>query len=395
MDVLSLIGRSEGLFEKDIINNNIALYTIVSKSSFLVIGGAGSIGQAVTKEIFKRNPSKLHVVDISENNLVELVRDIRSSFGYINGDFRTFALDISSIEYDAFIDADGSYDYVLNLSALKHVRSEKDAFTLMRMINVNIFNTEKTIKQAIAKGTKKYFCVSTDKAANPVNMMGASKKIMEMFLMKYSEDITISTARFANVAFSDGSLLHGFNQRIIKKQPIVAPNDIKRYFVTPQEAGELCLMSCIFGENRDIFFPKLSENLHLITFAEIAVKYLKALDYDVDECDSEDEARQKIVDFSSKRKWPCLFTKSDTTGEKDFEEFFTNNEILDMTRFQNLGIIKNEMAFDSTKIDSFSKAIDALKDKRKWEKNDLVNLFNYMIPAFNHKETGKYLDAKM
>ena len=395
MDVLSLIGRSEGLFEKDIINNNIALYTIVSKSSFLVIGGAGSIGQAVTKEIFKRNPSKLHVVDISENNLVELVRDIRSSFGYINGDFRTFALDISSIEYDAFIDADGSYDYVLNLSALKHVRSEKDAFTLMRMINVNIFNTEKTIKQAIAKGTKKYFCVSTDKAANPVNMMGASKKIMEMFLMKYSEDITISTARFANVAFSDGSLLHGFNQRIIKKQPIVAPNDIKRYFVTPQEAGELCLMYCIFGENRDIFFPKLSESLHLITFAEIAVKYLKALDYDVDECDSEDEARQKIVDFSSKRKWPCLFTKSDTTGEKDFEEFFTNNEILDMTRFQNLGIIKNEMAFDSTKIDSFSKAIDALKDKRKWEKNDLVNLFNYMIPAFNHKETGKYLDAKM
>ena len=395
MDVLSLIGRSEGLFEDDIHKNNIALHTIVSKSSFLVIGGAGSIGQAVTKEIFKRNPAKLHVVDISENNLVELVRDIRSSFGYISGDFQTFALDISSIEYDAFIEADGSYDYVLNLSALKHVRSEKDAFTLMRMINVNIFNTEKTIKQAIAKGTKKYFCVSTDKAANPVNMMGASKKIMEMFLMKYSEVITISTARFANVAFSDGSLLHGFNQRIIKKQPIVAPNDIKRYFVTPQEAGELCLMSCIFGENRDIFFPKLSESLHLITFAEIAVKYLKALDYDVDECDSEDEARQKIVDFSSKRKWPCLFTKSDTTGEKDFEEFFTNNEILDMTRFQNLGIIKNEIAFDSTKIDSFSKAISELKNKRKWEKDDLVHLFNDMIPAFNHKETGKYLDAKM
>ncbi len=395
MDVLSLIGRSEGLFDDDIANNKSDLNKIILKSSFLVIGGAGSIGQAVTKEIFKRNPSKLHVVDISENNLVELVRDLRSSFGHISGDFQTFALDISSIEYDTFIETDGSYDYVLNLSALKHVRSEKDAFTLMRMINVNIFNTEKTIQQAIAKGTKKYFCVSTDKAANPVNMMGASKKIMEMFLMKYSENITISTARFANVAFSDGSLLHGFNQRIIKKQPIVAPNDIKRYFVTPQEAGELCLMSCIFGENRDIFFPKLSESLHLITFAEIAVKYLKALDYDVDECYSEEEARQKIVDFSSKRKWPCLFTKSDTTGEKDFEEFFTNNEILDMNRFQNLGIIKNEMTFDSTKIDSFSKAISILKEKRQWEKDDLVALFNFMIPEFNHKETGKYLDAKM
>jgi len=395
MDVLSLIGRSEGLFDDDIANNKSDLNKIILKSSFLVIGGAGSIGQAVTKEIFKRNPSKLHIVDISENNLVELVRDLRSSFGHISGDFQTFALDISSIEYDTFIETDGSYDYVLNLSALKHVRSEKDAFTLMRMINVNIFNTEKTIQQAIAKGTKKYFCVSTDKAANPVNMMGASKKIMEMFLMKYSEDITISTARFANVAFSDGSLLHGFNQRIIKKQPIVAPNDIKRYFVTPQEAGELCLMSCVFGENRDIFFPKLSESLHLITFAEIAVKYLKALDYDVDECYSEEEARQKIVDFSSKRKWPCLFTKSDTTGEKDFEEFFTNNEILDMTRFQNLGIIKNEIALDSTKIDSFSKAISILKEKRQWEKDDLVALFNFMIPEFNHKETGKYLDAKM
>lgn len=178
--------------------------------------------------------------------MVELVRDLRSTYGYIDGDFQTVALDIGSIEYDAFIEADGKYDYVLNLSALKHVRSEKDPFTLMRMIDVNIFNTEKTIRQSIEKGSKKYFCVSTDKAANPVNMMGASKRIMEMFLMKYSAQISISTARFANEAFSDGSLLHWFNQRIQRRQPIVAPNDIKRYFVTPQESGELCLMSCVF-----------------------------------------------------------------------------------------------------------------------------------------------------
>jgi FlaA1/EpsC-like NDP-sugar epimerase len=268
------------------------LIEIVSSSRFLVIGGAGSIGQAVTKEIFKRKPLKLHVVDISENNMVELVRDIRSSFGYIDGDFQTFALDIGTIEYDAFIEADGEYDYVLNLSALKHVRSEKDPYTLMRMIQVNIFNTDKTIQQSIKKGAKKYFCVSTDKAANPVNMMGASKRIMEMFLMRRSTDIKISTARFANVAFSDGSLLHGFNQRIQKRQPIVAPNDIKRYFVVPQESGELCLMSCIFGENRDIFFPKLSESLHLITFAEIAVNYLRQLGYEPYICSSEEEARQ-------------------------------------------------------------------------------------------------------
>ena len=274
-NILKLIGRTELLFKSDIAINELKLSEIVSNSKFLVLGGAGSIGQAVTKEIFKRNPKKIHVIDISENNMVELVRDVRSSYGYIEGDFQTFALDIGSVEYDAFIKADGQYDYVLNLSALKHVRSEKDPFTLMRMIDVNVFNTDKTIQQSIDCGAKKYFCVSTDKAANPVNMMGASKRIMEMFLMRKSKDIAISTARFANVAFSDGSLLHGFNQRIQKQQPIVAPSDIKRYFVTPQESGELCLMSCIFGENRDIFFPKLSEALHLITFANIAIKYLQ------------------------------------------------------------------------------------------------------------------------
>jgi hypothetical protein len=327
--------------------------------------------------------------------MVELVRDIRSSFGYIDGDFQTFALDISSIEYDAFIEADGEFDYVLNLSALKHVRSEKDPYTLMRMIDVNVFNTEKTIKQSIAKGSKKYFCVSTDKAANPVNMMGASKRIMEKYLMKYSTSIAISTARFANVAFSDGSLLHGFNQRIQKRQPIVAPNDIRRYFVTPQESGELCLMSCIFGETRDIFFPKLSENLHLITFAEIASRYLQELGYQPFECASEDEARDKMDVLPSLSKWPCLFTASDTTGEKDFEEFFTDKEVLDMNKFDSLGIIKNEAFVESDKIDAFSTKINQMKGNRKWSKEDIVELFNFMIPEFNHKETGKYLDSKM
>ena len=393
--ILHLIGRERVLFENDIKAYEKELAEIVSNSSFLVLGAAGSIGQAVTKEIFKRNPKKLHVVDISENNMVELVRDIRSSFGYINGDFQTFALDLGSIEYDAFIKTDGKYDYVLNLSALKHVRSEKDPFTLMRMIDVNIFNTEKTMKQAAEKGSKKYFCVSTDKAANPVNMMGASKRIMEMFLMRRSADITISTARFANVAFSDGSLLHGFNQRIQKRQPIVAPKDIKRYFVTPQESGELCLMSCIFGENRDIFFPKLSKSLHLITFAEIAIKYLEQLGYEPYLCESEDEARELAATLPQQGKWPCLFTNSDTTGEKDFEEFFTNNETLDMERFENLGVIKNEASFDAQLVKEFEETIAALKQEQAWTKEQIVKLFFKMLPDFGHKETGKYLDGKM
>lgn len=395
MNILKLIGREKELFTEDIQENERELSEIVSSSRFLVIGGAGSIGQAVTKEIFIRNPRKLHVVDISENNMVELVRDIRSSFGYIDGDFQTFALDIGSIEYDAFLNADGEYDYILNLSALKHVRSEKDPFTMMRMIEVNIYNTVKTIRQSVDKGVKKYFCVSTDKAANPANMMGASKRIMEMYLMKYSEQITISTARFANVAFSDGSLLHGFNQRIEKKQPIVAPNDVKRYFVIPKESGELCLMSTIFGENRDIFFPKLSESLHLITFSDIVIRYLKDKGYEPFLCKTEDEARELVHTLPQKGQWPCLFTESDTTGEKDFEEFFTENEVLDLNRFKNLGIIKNEAVYDSNLLDHFKTSIDKMKQNGSWTKKELVDLFFEMIPNFDYIEKGKYLDAKM
>ena len=393
--LLSLIGRKKELFSKDIIRYSEKLEDIISTSTFLVIGGAGSIGQAVTKEIFKRNPKKLHVVDISENNMVELVRDIRSSFGYIDGDFKTFALDIGSLEYDAFIKSDGKYDYVLNLSALKHVRSEKDPFTLMRMIDVNIFNTDKTLQQAIDNGTKKYFCVSTDKAANPVNMMGASKRIMEMFLMRKSLAIKISTARFANVAFSDGSLLHGFNQRIQKNQPIVAPNDIKRYFVTSQESGELCLMSCIFGDNRDIFFPKLSEDLHLISFSDIAVKYLKNIGYEPYLCEDEDEAIKLMKTLPTQGKWPCLFTRSDTTGEKDFEEFYTDSEILDMNKFEKLGIIKNGADFNEELLNNFEETIKDLKINLSCKKKYIVEEFFKMIPDFRHKETGKYLDGKM
>ena len=395
MSILSLIGRNEELFSEDIKEYSELLKNIVSSSSFLVIGAAGSIGQAVTKEIFKRAPKKLHAVDISENNLTELVRDIRGSFGYIKGDFKTFVLDIGSTEYDAFIKSDGKYDYVLNLSALKHVRSEEDPFTLMRMIDVNIFNTDKTIRQSIENGTKKYFCVSTDKAANPINMMGASKRIMEMFLMRRSLNINISTARFANVAFSDGSLLHGFNQRIEKRQPIAAPSDIKRYFVTPQESGELCLMSCIFGENRDIFFPKLSEALHLISFSDIAIKYLKDKGYEPYLCNSEDEARELIKTLPEQGKWPCLFTKSNTTGEKDFEEFYTDKEALDMSRFENLGVIKNTPEFDEDKLTEFENVINRLKSSLSWTKRQIVDQFFIMIPDFNYEDKGKYLDGKM
>ncbi len=397
MNSLELIGREQELFVEDMTIFGEDIFDMVRGSSFLVIGGAGSIGQAVVKEIFKRDPRVLHVVDISENNLVELVRDIRSSIGYIDGDFRTFAIDAGGAIYDSFIRWYGRYDYILNLSALKHVRSEKDPFTLMRMVEVNIENTLKSIENAKSANSKKYFCVSTDKATNPVNMMGASKSIMEKFLMRESLNIDISTARFANVAFSDGSLLHGFNQRIQKRQPISAPKDIRRYFVTPKEAGELCLFSTILGENRDILFPKLSEKLHLITFADIAKRYLNNLGYEPYICESEEEARAFFRDRSNlnSKKWACYFFNSDTTGEKDFEEFYTDREILDMDRFRAIGAIKNSPIFDGERLDNFLYEIDRLKSSMGWSRDDLVSLFMETLPEFNHKDTGKFLDNRM
>jgi FlaA1/EpsC-like NDP-sugar epimerase len=394
-NILKLIGRKSNLFGSDIKQLSTRLDKAVENGRFLVIGGAGSIGQSVTKEIFKRNPSKIHVVDISENNMVELVRDIRSTIGYIDGDFRTFAVDCGGKEFENLIASEGPYDYVFNLSALKHVRSEKDPYTLMRMLMVNIFNTIKTFKLARDNGAKKYFCVSTDKAANPVNMMGASKRIMEMFLMRESEKMPISMARFANVAFSDGSLLHGFNQRVAKRQPFSAPNDVRRYFVTPQESGELCLMSGLLGENREIFFPKLRENLHLITFSDIAERYLRQMGYEPFHCNSEEEARGRSAELIANKQWPCYFFSSDTTGEKDFEEFYTDDEDLDMGRFHGVGVIGNEPLYDGQKLDSFILGVEALRKEGCWDKQDIVNLFFDLLPEFAHKETGKYLDQRM
>lgn len=398
-NILPFIGRTAPLLEADIKTNEKVLSEIVKNSKFLVIGGAGTIGSAICREIFVRNPKVLHVVDISENNMVELVRDIRSSVGYGDGEFATFALDCGSDIFKAFIENQkkriGGYDYVFNTSALKHVRSEKDPFTLMRMIDTNIFNTDSTMKMAHEMDAKKYFCVSTDKAANPVNMMGASKRIMEFYLNRRSVEMPVSTARFANVAFSDGSLLYGFNRRLEKNQPLSAPNDVRRYFVTPKEAGELCMMSCLLGENRDLFFPKLDHDLNLVTFSSIAEKYLKNLGYEPVQCATEDEARASVLELKAKHKYPVYFFKSDTTGEKDFEEFYTANETIVLDRFESLGVIKNGVNYDEKLLQHFTDTIVSMKKKGEWTRGDLIDLFNEMIPNFNHKETGKFLDGRM
>ena len=393
--ILKLIGRDRELFASDINLLSEKLKELISQSKFLVIGGAGTIGQAVVTELFKRDPAVLHVVDISENNMVELVRELRSTVGYSSGDFSTFAIDCGSIEFEALVAANGPYDYVFNLSALKHVRSESDPFTLMRMITVNIINSFKIMRMSKEMGAKKYFCVSTDKAANPVNMMGASKRIMELFLMRESLGQNISMARFANVAFSDGSLLHGFSKRFEKRQPISAPTDTRRYFVSSQEAGELCLLSGIFGENRDIFFPKLDANLDLITFSEIAQRYIRSRGYEPYICETEDQARKECATLIKNKFWPCYFFESDTTGEKSYEEFFTSQEKLDMIRFPSIGVIMNEPEFDEVKLEEFLMNLEKVRRNGIWEKAELVELFSICLSNFSHMEKGKYLDQRM
>lgn len=397
--LLGLIGRDSALFGTDLDAHLYSLASEIKQSRFLVVGGAGSIGGAVVKELFARNPKTLHVIDNSENNLAELVRDLRASLGYAANDFHAYCFDILGAEFEAFAhqvkSGEEPYDYVLNFSALKHVRSEKDPFTLMRLIDVNIFLTKKLLEFSRQIGAKKFFCVSTDKAANPVNMMGGSKRIMEMFLLSEESKTPVSTARFANVAFSDGSLPYAWTQRLQKEQPIAAPNDIRRYFVTAQEGALLCLFSILQGNDREIYFPKLSANLHLITFSSMAEKFLHANGYEPYLCMSEDEARESVTKLRAEGKWPCYFFESDTTGEKDFEEFYTDSEQVDWERYHELGVVQNEAFVEARLLSEFEEAIGRLKRTQQWNKEDLLIEFSKLLPNFAHKETGKYLDNRM
>jgi FlaA1/EpsC-like NDP-sugar epimerase len=396
MNIMQIVGRTRPLFDADVASREAELKARISGSRILVIGGAGTIGQAVSRELFKRDPRALHVVDISENNMVELVRDIRSTLGYGSGDFQTIPLDVNSRYFDAFIESQEPYDYICNLSALKHVRSEKDPYTLMRMLEVNVFNTVKTVRLAAAQGAKKYFAVSTDKAANPVNLMGGSKRIMEKFLHRESAQVDVSMARFANVAFSDGSLLHGFTQRMLKRQPLSAPNDVRRYFVTPQESGELCMMSAVFGENLDIFFPHQDGELELTKFSDIAIRFLESHGYEPVPCATEDEARDRAGELIPQNKWPVYFFGSDTTGEKAFEEFFMGNETLDLETFSGIGVIKNQPDFDPGILDQFDSEIAAMRNSQgPWDKSAIVESYLKVLPELSHEEKNKYLDSKM
>ncbi|MDC1429227.1 UDP-N-acetylglucosamine 4,6-dehydratase [Emcibacteraceae bacterium] len=397
MNILNIVGRSRALTLTNQTDYEQEINDIVRSSKFLIIGGAGSIGQEVAKQIFKRDPLLLHVIDINENNTAELVRDLRSSIGYMSGEHEFYPIDMNSREFEVFWNDAPDYDYVLNLAALKHVRSEKHEHTLMRMIKTNIFGTDKTLRMASERNVKKYFAVSSDKAKNPANLMGATKKIMEDVLFTNPYDMKCSTARFANVAFSDGSLLHGFRQRILKKQPLSAPKDIQRYFIVPEEAGELCLMSTLLGDNKDIYFPKQQDELKLTSFPGIAIRFLKSQGIEAVEVDSEDEARGRTDELAAQNKWPCYFFKSDTSGEKPYEEFYSDEDTIDWDKFNDVGVIKwlNDTSEVSTRARNFLTEYATLREKDHWDRPSIVKLITDACPDLDYLYTKKFLDNQM
>jgi len=407
--------RTKSLLADDFLKYNAELNSRINGKSVLVIGGAGTIGSSYIKAILQFNIRKLVVVDINENGLTELVRDLRSSTEYtIPADFITYPVNFGDQVFEKIFRHHGPFEIVANFAAHKHVRSEKDIYSIEAMIENNVLRARKLLDLLLEFPPEHFFCVSTDKAANPVNIMGASKKLMEELIMAYSDKLPIKTARFANVAFSNGSLPLGFLERLNKLQPLSCPLGIRRFFVSPQESGELCLMASIMGESGDIFFPKLDEEKDMILFDQIAIDLLKTLGLTPDICQSEEEAKQKalalqafnphspnreIVQSCSRAvvnsSYPIYFFTPDTSGEKSFEEFYTEKEILDNDSFINLGIVKNSKKRTIEEIDVFFIQLRALFDSGNVTKSAIVDILKVYLPNFEHIETGKGLDSKM
>lgn len=395
LNINQIIQRSCPLFEKDFKSYEKEQRVKAENSSFVVVGGAGTIGSAVVHVLISLGAREIKVVDISENNLVELVRDIRSQNKIIKSEIETYCLDCGSTEFIKFIKAQKRVDYLLNFSALKHVRAERDVYTLKRLIDVNVINSVKLMKLAAEINCEKYFCVSTDKAANPVNMMGASKLLMEHYIFTECQSVKVSTARFANVAFSDGSLLNGFENRIKKRQPLAVPADVRRFFVTTQEAGQLCVLSCLVADDKTILFPKENDKFKDISFREIAEQFLNAHNFESLSCESELAAKNAMVEAKKKKKWPCYFFESDTTGEKPFEEFFSEDEMVNFDIFQEIGVVDYIPLLEAKPFAEFESAMANFESKDNWDKSELVSYFKSLIKNFHHHELNKNLDQKM
>lgn len=388
--------RTQSMFWDDIENNRSVLSQKIKGKKALVIGGAGSIGSSYIKAILPFEPAELIVVDINENGLAELTRDLRSTKGmFIPDEYITYPMDFASPVFEKMFRHHGRFDIVANFSAHKHVRSEKDIYSVEALVQNNVLHAKQLLDLLVEFPPEEYFCVSTDKAANPVNIMGASKRIMEDVIFSYSDKYPVKTARFANVAFSNGSLPAGFLARLQKLQPLSAPFDVKRFFVSPEESGQICMLACMLGKNREIFYPRLKEE-QMMTFDKIAIDLLHAHGYEVLECESDEEA----IDISDElkngsKKYPVHFSKSDTSGEKSYEEFYTDEEKVDEQRLKSLGIIIEKQMPDSNKIDKLFEQLEMLFEEETVSKDDVVKAMKDYLPNFEHIETGKSLDSKM
>ena len=388
--------RETSMFLADIENNKEALTEKIAGKSVLVVGGAGSIGSSFIKAILPFKPASLVVVDTNENALAELTRDLRSTKGmYVPNDYVPYPMDFCSPVFEKMFRKRGGFDIVGNFSAHKHVRSEKDIYSVEALLQNNVIHAKKLLDLLAEYPPEEYFCVSTDKAANPVNIMGASKRIMEDVIFTYSDKFPVKTARFANVAFSNGSLPAGFIARLQKLQPLSAPSDVKRYFVSPEESGQICMLACMLGKNREIFFPRL-EKEQMMTFDKIAVALLHEHGYEVLECDSDEEAIDKATDLKNgSRKYPVHFSGSNTSGEKSYEEFYTDEENVDFDRLQALGVVTDKEIPDKDKVNLLFDELTKAFETEETTKEEIIAIMKGYLPNFEHIETGKSLDSKM
>lgn len=388
--------RNKSMFSTDIEENKEELWKKIEGKSLLVIGGAGSIGSSFIKALLPFKPATLVVVDINENALAELTRDLRSTKGmYVPEDYVTYPMDFASPVFEKMFRKRGGFDIVGNFSAHKHVRTEKDIYSVEALLQNNVLNAKMLLDLLAEFPPEEYFCVSTDKAANPVNIMGASKRIMEDVIFAYSDKFPVKTARFANVAFSNGSLPAGFVERLQKLQPISAPSDVKRYFVSPEESGQICMLACMLGKNREIFFPRLEEE-QMMTFDKIATAFLLENGFEVLECASDEEAIEKTEELKNGSiKYPVHYTNSNTSGEKAYEEFYTDTEIVDLNRLKALGIVTGKEIPDKERIKELFKKLNAAFEKEETTKEEVIAIMKAYLPNFEHIETGKSLDSKM
>lgn len=387
--------REVSLFEADIQNNYGLLSTEIQGKSVLVVGGAGTIGSSFIKAILDFKPARLFVVDTNENGLTELTRDLRSTLDkYIPDEYKTYPMNFSDKVFEKMFISEGPFEIVANFAAHKHVRSEKDKYSIEAMLENNVFKAKEFLELLKKFKPEHFFCVSTDKAANPVNVMGASKKLMEEVIMSYSNYFKITTARFANVAFSNGSLLAGYLERIMKNQALACPNDIRRFFVSPEESGQICMLACILGKTGDIFFPKLAES-EMVYFREITEKFLTAIGFEEQVCTSEEEAKMVASQRKDNKAYPVFYFNSDTSGEKTFEEFYTDEDIVNLEDYQSLGVIKNAKYIQNSEMELIIKDIKYLLSLEDYNKSDIVKAIGKYLPNFEHIETGKSLDSKM